>query len=158
MSLAVIAVVKASALLPPSETAGVAPCDGRVSRATVAAEVAMPLWFELLTLGLTVLLVVAFFGGLVVLWVVRLRFPLSSVDARLTPQDEHEAKTLPAIVQPDFRLTIETQHPYPHQPRARLPEELSPPPGSIRPVMTAGKGRDSVPRPEAGRSRARPTS
>jgi hypothetical protein len=117
----------------------------------------MPLWFELFTLGLLVLIVVAHLGVVVVLWRVRLRFPLSSVDATLTPQHEREA-ALQAIVQPNFRPTTEAQHPSTHQARARPPEELSPPPGSIRIVMTAGTGRDRVPRPEAGRSRARPTS
>ena len=156
MSFAVMAVVKASAPLPPSETAGVAPCDGRAPRASVAAEVAM-LWFECLTLGLWVLGVVAYLVQAVVMWRVRLRFPLSSVDARLSPQNEREA-ALQAIVQPDFRPTTEAQHPSAHQARARRPEELSPPPGSIRIVMTAGTGRDRAPRPEAGRSRARRTS
>jgi len=87
----------------------------------------MPLWFELLALGLIILIPVAYLGAVVVLWRVRLRFPLSSLDARLTPQDEREA-ALQVIVQPNFRRTTEAQHPSPHQARVRLPEELSPPP------------------------------
>lgn len=95
----------------------------------------MPLWFELLALGLIALIPVAYLGAVVVLWRVRLCFPLSSVDARLTPQDEREA-ALQAIVQPNFRQKIEAQHPSPHQARARLPEELSPPPTPEEPTAS----------------------
>ncbi len=101
---------------------------------------------EQVAFGVFLLSVIGYLVLTIVIWRVRLRFPLSEVNPRLAAVAENTAAER-LLVMPAPRRTIESQHSSAHQAAARRPGIATPPPGTVRVALGAGGRRERAETP-----------